>query len=88
VQYDKQELMRHMRKRLEEALREGKVNMRESALLLRRYEEGLAAYTYLADDNVEPLNGDLVFDSSAAATAARTIVPAESQARDPTGPRA
>jgi arginine decarboxylase len=51
VQYDKQDLIRRMRGRLEQAVRTGKVNMRESALLMRRYEEGLAAYTYLADDD-------------------------------------
>jgi hypothetical protein len=51
VQYDKQDLIRRMRSRLEQAVRTGKVNMRESALLMRRYEEGLAAYTYLADDD-------------------------------------
>ncbi|MBL8753574.1 MAG: hypothetical protein JNK15_09755, partial [Planctomycetes bacterium] len=51
VQYDKQDLMRRMRQRLEQAVRAGKVNMRESALLMRRYEEGLASYTYLADDD-------------------------------------
>jgi arginine decarboxylase len=53
VQYDKQDLIRRMRNRLEQAVRAGKVNMRESALLMRRYEEGLAAYTYLADDDAE-----------------------------------
>jgi hypothetical protein len=53
VQYDKQDLMRRIRSRLEGAVRAGKVNMKESALLLRRYEQGLAAYTYLADDDLE-----------------------------------
>lgn len=53
VQYDKQELVRRMRKRLEQAVRTRKVNMKESALLMRRYEEGLAAYTYLVDDDAE-----------------------------------
>ncbi|MBL9075927.1 MAG: arginine decarboxylase, partial [Planctomycetes bacterium] len=53
VQYDKQDLMRRMRGRLEAAVRAGRVNMKESALLLRRYEQGLAAYTYLADDDLE-----------------------------------
>jgi arginine decarboxylase len=51
VQYDKQDLVRRMRSRLEQAMRDGKVNIRESAHLLRRYEEGLASYTYLADDD-------------------------------------
>ncbi len=53
VQYDKQDLIRRMRTRLEVAVRAGKINMKESAHLMRRYEEGLAAYTYLADDDLE-----------------------------------
>ena len=58
VQYDKQELIRRMRSRLEQAVRAGRVNLKESALLMRRYEEGLAAYTYLADDDAVLGNGD------------------------------
>ena len=57
VQYDKQDLMRRIRSRLEGAVRASKVNMKESALLLRRYEQGLAAYTYLADDDREVATG-------------------------------
>ncbi|GAB4153527.1 MAG: biosynthetic arginine decarboxylase [Planctomycetota bacterium] len=53
VQYDKQDLVRRMRGRIESAVRDGALNMRESALLLRRFEEGLAGYTYLASDNDE-----------------------------------
>ncbi|MEC8651407.1 MAG: biosynthetic arginine decarboxylase [Planctomycetota bacterium] len=53
VQYEKQELVRRMRRRLEEAVRARHVDARESALLLRRYEEGLASYTYLVDDDAE-----------------------------------
>jgi arginine decarboxylase len=53
VQYDKQDLIRRMRTQLEGAVRAGRINMKESALLMRRYEEGLAAYTYLADDDRE-----------------------------------
>jgi len=68
VQYDKQELTRLMRRRLEQAVRAGKVNMKESALLMRRYEEGLAAYTYLADDDVE-LGEDEPADSVSRAVA-------------------
>jgi len=57
VQYEKQELVRRMRRRLEEAVRARRLNMKESALLMRRYEEGLASYTYLVDDDAE-LGGD------------------------------
>ncbi len=39
--------------------------MRESALLMRRYEEGLAAYTYLADDDAVLGSGD-AFGTAAA----------------------
>ncbi|MGC6488702.1 MAG: biosynthetic arginine decarboxylase [Planctomycetota bacterium] len=53
VQYEKQELTRRMRRRLEEAVRARRLNMKESALLMRRYEEGLASYTYLVDDDAE-----------------------------------
>lgn len=59
VQYDKQELIRRMRRRLEQAVRAGNVNMKESALMMRRYEEGLAAYTYLVDDDAEIGIGDV-----------------------------
>jgi arginine decarboxylase len=67
VQYDKQELIRRMRGRLEQAVRAGKVNLKESALLMRRYEEGLAAYTYLADDDAVLGNGDTYGAAAAAA---------------------
>ncbi|MCB9886577.1 MAG: biosynthetic arginine decarboxylase [Planctomycetes bacterium] len=53
VQYDKQDLIRRMRTHLEAAVRAGRINMKESALLMRRYEEALAAYTYLADDDLD-----------------------------------
>ena len=67
VQYDKQELIRRMRNRLEQAVRAGRVNLKESALLMRRYEEGLAAYTYLADDDAVLGNGDTYGAATAAA---------------------
>jgi len=53
VQYDKQELVGRMRDRLDAAVRIGKVTAEESALLMRRYEEGLAAYTYLTHDGAQ-----------------------------------
>lgn len=65
VQYDKQQLVRRMRRRLEQAVRAGNVDMKESALLMRRYEEGLASYTYLADDSVELGRGDPASDPAA-----------------------
>ena len=53
VQYEKQDLVRRMRRRLEDAVRARRLDMKESALLMRRYEEGLASYTYLVDDDAE-----------------------------------
>ncbi|MGE3354199.1 MAG: arginine decarboxylase, partial [Planctomycetota bacterium] len=50
VQYEKQDLIRRMRSRLEVAVRTGTINAKESGLLMKRYEEGLSGYTYLADD--------------------------------------
>jgi len=66
VQYEKQELTRRMRRRLEEAVREGRLDMRTSALLMRRYEEGLASYTYLVDDDAVLGEDDRGADASAA----------------------
>jgi len=67
VQYDKQDLIRRMRTHLEAAVRAGRINMKESALLMRRYEEALAAYTYLADDDLD--EGVAGGDAPAAAAA-------------------
>src|SRR4029077_16909955 len=57
VQYVKQDLIRAVRGAAEQALRRGEIKMEESALLLKRYEEGLEGYTYLQRDDVprEPM---------------------------------
>jgi len=47
VQYSADELMRTMRKRVERALRDQKLTLDESRVLLRFYEQGLEGYTYL-----------------------------------------
>ncbi len=47
VQYTKQYLMQRLRQANEDALRKGLLTLEESALLMRRYDEGLAGYTYL-----------------------------------------
>jgi arginine decarboxylase len=52
VQYEKQDLIRRMRSRLEVAVRQGTINLKESALFMKRYEEGLSGYTYLIDDDI------------------------------------
>ena len=47
VQYDRRDLSERVRRAVEESLRRGDINLRESALLRRRYEQGLSGYTYL-----------------------------------------
>ncbi len=47
VQFSAEELMRTMRKRVETALRDKKLTLDESRVLLRFYESGLKGYTYL-----------------------------------------
>ncbi len=47
VQYNPEELLRSMRKMVDKALRENKINNEESRTLLRFYEQGLEGYTYL-----------------------------------------
>lgn len=54
VQYQRQHLVQRMRQANEEALRRGLLTFEESALLMRRYDEGLSGYTYLED---EPVSG-------------------------------
>jgi arginine decarboxylase len=50
VAYNKDELIMRLRRAVENALREGKMSLEESKVLLRRYEAGLAGYTYLERD--------------------------------------
>ncbi len=50
VQYDKPEIVRRVRRMAEAAVRRGDLNVAETALLMRRLEEGLSGYTYLAAD--------------------------------------
>ncbi len=47
VQYQKKYLTQRVRQANEEALRRGLLTFEESALLMRRFEDGLAGYTYL-----------------------------------------
>ncbi len=48
VEYDRRSISERVRRTVERALREGRISLEESALLRRRYEQGLAGYTYLA----------------------------------------
>jgi arginine decarboxylase len=50
VQYQKQNLMQRVRQASEEALRNGLLTFEESALLIRRFDEGLSGYTYLEEE--------------------------------------
>jgi len=50
VQYQKQDLIQRVRRANEDALRRGLLTFEESALLVRRYEEGLSGYTYLEEE--------------------------------------
>ncbi|NVP72797.1 hypothetical protein, partial [Vibrio cholerae] len=47
VQFSADDLMRAMRKTVERALREQKLSIDESRVLLKFYESGLEGYTYL-----------------------------------------
>jgi len=51
VQYDRRNLAERVRKLIERALRDGKIGLEDSALLRRRYDQGLSDYTYLQDEN-------------------------------------
>lgn len=51
VQYDIRALQERMRQTLERALRERRIDLDDSRLLRRRFEEGLRQYTYLASDD-------------------------------------
>jgi arginine decarboxylase-like protein len=51
VQYDCRALIEKVRRTIETALRKGKISLEDSALLRRRYEQGLREYTYLSDDD-------------------------------------
>jgi arginine decarboxylase len=68
VEFDRQELLRRVRGACEQALQEGRLTPEDSAMLLRRYVEGLDSYTYLSPSRLpvvpqvptpsaKPLNG-------------------------------
>ncbi len=54
VQYQKQNLVQRVRQATEEALRKGLLTFEESALLMRRFDEGLSGYTYLEAEEPSP----------------------------------
>jgi arginine decarboxylase len=49
VQFSADDLLSEMRRDVDAALRDGKIDEEESERLLRFYEEGLDGYTYLED---------------------------------------
>jgi len=48
VQYDKEQLVSRVRRAVEAALREKRITLAESGRFMKRYEEALEGYTYLA----------------------------------------
>jgi arginine decarboxylase len=51
VQYDRKALVEKVRRTIEGALRKGQISLEESARLQKRFEQGLAGYTYLTRDD-------------------------------------
>ena len=51
VQYDKRALSERVRRTIERALRDGRIGLEDSALLRKRFDQGLAEYTYLSDES-------------------------------------
>jgi arginine decarboxylase len=70
VQYSKQNLVQRLRQANEEALRRGLLTFEESALLMKRYDEGLAGYTYLEEEDPERRLANAANEMAAAAAAA------------------
>jgi arginine decarboxylase len=55
VEYFRTDLLDTLRRRIEQAIEEDRMSLEESAALARRFEAGLASYTYLiTPDRVEP----------------------------------
>jgi arginine decarboxylase len=50
VQYDLRDLSERVRKTIEASLRKGRISLQESALLRRRFDQGLSDYTYLLNE--------------------------------------
>jgi len=55
VEYNREDLLASLRRRIEKAIDEDRLSPEDSALLLTRYEAGLASYTYLMlPDTLKP----------------------------------
>jgi arginine decarboxylase len=83
VQYERGELIRRVRAAAEIAVRTGKVSMEESALLLKRFEEGLTDYTYLEPPKETPVV--IPAAETAAAPPVPPAVPTPAASLGPTG---
>ena len=59
VQYNRDELVKRVRRAAEEALRRGDLKLVELRRLLQRYDEALSGYTYLTDADGRPLREDV-----------------------------
>jgi len=79
VQYQRQYLVQRVRQANEEALRRGLLTFEESALLMRRFEDGLSGYTYLEKEEPAPriANGTKGLTSVSQSPGAEPAVPAE-----------
>jgi arginine decarboxylase len=51
VQYERRSLIEKVRRTVEDALRQDRISLEESARLRRRYQQGLEEYTYLSKDD-------------------------------------
>ncbi|HVS19208.1 MAG TPA: biosynthetic arginine decarboxylase [Planctomycetota bacterium] len=58
VEYFEQDLLARLRRNIERSLEAGQMTFEESAMLQRRYEAGLASYTYLARESESAGNGN------------------------------
>ena len=55
VEYFRTDLLDTLRRRIEQAIEDDRMSLEESAALAKRFEAGLASYTYLiTPDRVEP----------------------------------
>jgi arginine decarboxylase len=77
VQYPRKYLTQRMRQANEDALRRGLLTFEESALLMRRFEDGLSGYTYLEEEEAPMQLGN---GAPGPAPAARQDSPADAQA--------
>lgn len=49
VEYDKKELVKNVRKLIENAVDDERITLKESAAFMRQFKDGMAGYTYLED---------------------------------------